>query len=170
MTSVEERLPSCEDYRLFFESVPDPCLVLDRQYRMVAANKARLEATKTTLSDLLGHSIFELFPDNPNDPGATGVSNLRASLERVLKTGAQDVMALQKYDIPKPPSEGGGFEERYWSPINTPVFGRDGEVGYIIHRVLDVTDFVLSTRRRKNDHEKMTRQTLQRLDEMEAES
>jgi signal transduction histidine kinase len=79
-------------------------------------------------------------------------------------------MALQKYDIPRPPSEGGGFEKRYWSPINTPVFRRDGEVGYIIHRVLDVTDFVLSNRRRKDDLGKTPRQTLQRLDEMEAEN
>lgn len=37
----------------------------------------------------------------------------------------------------------GPFEERYWSPINTPVFGPDGSVQMVIHRVEDVTDFVL---------------------------
>jgi len=28
--------------------------------------------------------MFDVFPDNPADVGATGVRNLRASLERVL--------------------------------------------------------------------------------------
>ena len=51
-------------------------------------------------------------------------------------------MAVQKYDIPKPTAEGGGFEERYWSPLNTPVLDANGVVKYIIHKVEDVTDFV----------------------------
>ncbi|KAB2866712.1 MAG: PAS domain-containing protein, partial [Bauldia sp.] len=47
-----------------------------------------------------------------------------------------------KYDIKRPASEGGGFEERYWSPLNTPVLGTDGSVAWIIHRVEDVTPLV----------------------------
>lgn len=53
-----------------------------------------------------------MFPDNPDDPAATGVGNLRASLDRVLKTGRPDTMAVQKYDIRRPESEGGEFEVR----------------------------------------------------------
>jgi len=49
-------------------------------------------------------------------------------------------MAVQKYDIPRPASEGGGFEERYWSPLNVPVLGADGSVELIIHNVTDVTE------------------------------
>jgi signal transduction histidine kinase len=49
---------------------------------------------------------------------------------------------VQKYDIRRPETDGGGFEERYWSPVNSPVFGSDGEIVYIIHRVEDVTEFV----------------------------
>jgi signal transduction histidine kinase len=41
-------------------------------------------------------------------------------------------MAVQKYDIRLAGSA--DFEERYWSPVNSP--------DYIIHRVEDVTDFV----------------------------
>ena len=48
-------------------------------------------------------------------------------------------MAIQKYDIPYP--DGHGFEERYWSPLNTPVI-KDGNVVYIIHQVDDVTEKV----------------------------
>jgi len=42
------------------------------------------------------------------------------SLQRVLQDKTSDAMAVQKYDIRKPESEGGGFEERYWSPVNSP--------------------------------------------------
>lgn len=51
-------------------------------------------------------------------------------------------MAVQQYDIRRPDADGGGFEERHWSPVNTPVFGPDGELAYIIHRVEDVTEAV----------------------------
>jgi hypothetical protein len=40
-------------------------------------------------------------------------------------------MAVQKYDIRRPEAEGGGFEERFWSPVNSPVIGPDGAVAYI---------------------------------------
>ena len=94
----------------------------------------------------MGKGIFEIFPDNPGDPEATGVRNLRASLQRVLLGKTSDTMAVQKYDIRKPESNGGGFEVRYWSAVNAPVFGPDNEIAYMIHRVEDVTDFVLSRR------------------------
>jgi signal transduction histidine kinase len=55
-------------------------------------------------------------------------------------------MAVQKYDIRRPEDEGGGFEERYWSPVNSPVCAPDGSLLYILHRVEDVTEFVRVSR------------------------
>lgn len=130
------------DFRMLFEAVPGLYLVLDRHLVIVAVSDAYARATKTHRDDILGKGLFEIFPDNPDDPGADGVRNLRASLQYVLQSGAADAMPLQKYDIRKPDAEGGGFEARYWSPLNTPVSGPDGELAYIIHRVQDVTDFV----------------------------
>ena len=51
-------------------------------------------------------------------------------------------MPVQRYDIRRPEAEGGGFEERFWSPTNAPVLGPGGELRYIIHRVEDVSDYV----------------------------
>jgi diguanylate cyclase (GGDEF)-like protein/PAS domain S-box-containing protein len=90
--------------------------------------------------------MFDAFPDNPEDPSASGVVNLRASLNRVLETHAPHAMPLQKYDIPRPPQEG-GFEERYWMPANVPVLDDKGEIAYIIHCVEDVTEFVRMQKR-----------------------
>ena len=51
-------------------------------------------------------------------------------------------MADQHYDIRRPDDQGGGFEVRYWSPMNAPVLDQDGNLVFIIHRVEDVTDRV----------------------------
>ena len=85
---------------------------------------AYLRATMTRREQILGRGIFEVFPDTPGDPTADGVHKLPAHLfQRVLNDKIPDTMAVQKYDIRKPESEGGKFEERYWSPVNSPVFG-----------------------------------------------
>jgi signal transduction histidine kinase/ActR/RegA family two-component response regulator len=130
------------DFRTLFESAPGPFLVLDPGFCIVAMSDAYLAATMTKREEILGRDVFDAFPDNPDDSAATGVANLRASLEQVRQSGAPDTMAVQKYDVRRPADEGGGFEVRYWSPENTPVLDPHGQLIYIIHRVEDVTEFV----------------------------
>src|SRR5919206_964508 len=125
------------DYRALFHAAPGLYLVLDPSFRIVAVSDAYLAATMTRREDILGRDIFDVFPDNPDDPAATGVANLRASLDRVRAKRVPDTMAVQKYDIRRPEAEGGGFEVRYWSPVNSPVLDRRGRLAYIIHRVED---------------------------------
>lgn len=125
-----------------FESVPDLYLVLMPDFTIVEVSNAYLKATMTKREEILGKDIFEVFPDNPADPSATGMRNLRASFNRVLETRAADAMAVQKYNVRRPEHEGNLFLQRYWSSLNTPVIGEDDEVLYIIHRIEDVTKFV----------------------------
>jgi len=130
------------DFQLLFEESPDVLLVLlpdSPRFTMVAATRARLRATLLSREETIGRGLFDVFPDNPADAGATGTSNLRASLERVLATRAADTMAVQKYDIKGPD---GSFQVKYWSPKNIPVLSSAGEVQYILHRVEDVTDLI----------------------------
>jgi signal transduction histidine kinase/CheY-like chemotaxis protein len=156
------------DFRALFEAAPGLFLVLDPELRIVAVSDAYLAATMIRRDDVLRRGIFEVFPDNPDDPGATGVGNLRASLERVRKTAKPDTMAVQKYDIRRPESEGGGFELRYWSPVNSPVLDDLRRVRYIIHRVEDVTEFV-RLRERRDEQEATTAELRERAERMEAE-
>lgn len=133
---------SVPDFRLLFESAPGLYLVLSPKLHIVAASEAYLQATMTKRQSILGKHLFDVFPDNPNDPNASGVRNLLASLNRVIHECKADTMAVQKYDIRRPDYIGGGFEERYWSPVNSPVCDDHGRLLYIIHRVEDVTEFV----------------------------
>ena len=156
------------DFKTLFESAPGLYLVLDPALTIVAVSDAYLRATMTKRDEIVGRSLFDVFPDNPNDAQATGERNLRASLERVKRILTPDTMAVQKYDIRRPESEGGGFEVRYWSPVNTPVVAPGGRLAYIIHRVEDVTEFV-----RLKQHESQQQQQTEELrlhgEEMEAE-
>lgn len=143
------------DFRVLFEAIPGLYLVLLPDFTIVAASDAYLAATKTRRVEILGRSIFDVFPDNPGDASATGTTNLRASLARVLKRCAPDIMPVQKYDIRLPESEGGFFVERYWSPVNSPVLSAAGFVDYIIHRVEDVTDFI-RLQKEQSERDQMT--------------
>ncbi|HEY4465337.1 MAG TPA: ATP-binding protein [Streptosporangiaceae bacterium] len=135
-------MPEPPDFGALFESAPGLYLVLDPGLRIVAVTDAYARATMTERAGLVGQHIFGAFPDNPGDPGAEGVRNLRASLDRVRRDRVYDAMPVQKYDIRRPETKGGGFEERFWSAGNSPVVGPGGELHYIIHQVEDVTDYV----------------------------
>src|SRR6202158_1133393 len=156
------------DFQALFQSAPGLYLVLAPDLAILAVTDAYLHATMTKREDILGRGVFDVFPDNPNDPSATGVRNLRISLQRVLQDKTSDAMAVQKYDIRKPESEGGGFEERYWSPVNSPVLGPDGKVLYIIHRVEDVTEFI-RLKQRGLAQEKIAEELRTHAGQMEAE-
>ncbi|MDQ3993971.1 MAG: ATP-binding protein [Actinomycetota bacterium] len=156
------------NFRALFEAAPGLYLVLDPEFRIVAVSDAYLEATMTRREDILGRDIFDVFPDNPDDPAATGVANLRASLERVRRHRAPDTMAVQKYDIRRPSEEGGGFEVRYWSPVNCPVLDGRRQLAYVIHRVEDVTEFV-RLKERGSEQEAVTAELRERAEKMEAE-
>ncbi|HZE88315.1 MAG TPA: histidine kinase dimerization/phospho-acceptor domain-containing protein, partial [Verrucomicrobiae bacterium] len=162
---------SAPDFERIFESAPGLYLVLlpdPPKYTIVAATDSYARATLTARREILGRGIFTVFPDNPDDPGATGTKNLRASLDRALSTRAPDAMAVQKYDIPRPAEDGGGFENRYWSPLNTPVIGARGKVAYIIHRVEDVTEFI-RLKHRGAEQAKLTSELETRAERMETE-
>ncbi len=142
MGTIRTGSPALPDFRALFEAAPGLYLVLDAQLTIVAVNDAYARATMTRREDVVGKALFDVFPDNPDDPATEGVCNLKASLSRVMQTRRPDAMAVQKYDIRRPDDEGGGFEARYWSPLNTPVLDSHGEVAWILHRVEDITELV----------------------------
>lgn len=130
------------DFKGIFEALPGCYLILSPELRIIGVSDAYLAATLTERDEIVGRLLFEVFPDNPDDPHATGVDNLRASLGRVLERRQADRMAIQKYDIRTSSAPDAPFEVRYWSPLNVPVLDDAGSVISIIHSVQDVTGTV----------------------------
>jgi PAS domain-containing protein len=159
------------DFRILFESAPGLYVVLlpdDPLFTIVAVNDAYLAATMTGRDLILGRGIFQVFPDNPADPDASGVRNLHSSLSRVIANRSPDAMAIRRYDIQRPDSSGGGFDERFWSAVNSPVLDSALNVVYIIHRMEDVSDFV-RLKDTRAQHDKLTEDLRIRAEQMESE-
>lgn len=131
-----------EHYKLIFKCLPSLYLILTPDFRMVAANDARYSSTLSKPEDVIGKDIFEVFTDNPQDLLATGIENLRASLEKVVRTRLSDIMPVQKYSIAPTGRKDGEFEVRYWLPSNSPILNDKGDLLYIVHKVEDITKFV----------------------------
>ncbi len=130
-------------YRMIFEGLPGKYLILDPfDYVIVTASSDYLDATMSNRDSLRGRQLFEAFPAPEDASGIEAASALCASLKRVVATGESDVMPVQRYPIPRPEALGGGFEERYWSVVNTPIHDASGSMVFIVHRVEDLTEFV----------------------------
>jgi diguanylate cyclase (GGDEF)-like protein/PAS domain S-box-containing protein len=147
-TVVQSTAGDVIDFAHLFAAMPHPYLIVraDANFTILAVNDRYLTATNTQRDRIIGHSLFEVFPDNPKDTSASGVSDLRTSLQRVIRDRIPDVMGVQKYDVPRRDGTD-EFSVKYWSPLNTPIIGKDGSVSLIIHQAEDVTDLVLSRAR-----------------------
>ncbi|WP_328908204.1 SpoIIE family protein phosphatase [Streptomyces sp. NBC_00234] len=129
------------DYEAVFQALPAAVALLTPDLVYADVNEAFLSMAGRTREQVVGRYLFDVFPDNPNDPEATGVRNLRASLQRVATTGERDTMALQRYDV-EDSHRPGVWQKRYWSPVNAPVFAADGTMVLLLHRVEEVTELV----------------------------
>ncbi|WP_225850390.1 PP2C family protein-serine/threonine phosphatase [Streptomyces sp. HPF1205] len=138
------------DYRAVFQALPGMVALLTPELVYADANEDFLRNSGRTRQDLIGRYLFDVFPDNPHDPAATGARNLEASLRRVIAGGERDTMALQRYDV-ESRERPGEWEQRYWSPVNAPVLDADGRVVLLVHRVEEVTELLRARDRAAGD-------------------
>ncbi len=139
----------------YYESIfmAAPCMYLlllpdAPRFTIVTANDAYLQHTSRTREELIGRGIFEAFPPNPDDPGAREEHGLSDSLHEVIDTKLPHEMGRQRYDIVRPEEAGGGFVEKYWKALTTPVFDEAGGIRFLIHRVEEKTEQVVAERDR----------------------
>lgn len=131
--------PTEPDYKRIFDLMPGMCVILDASFNIVAQNEDHAKATLTAGMNIVGRWLFEVFPDNPDNKSANGVSAVRQSLLNVLQTRKPDVMPIVRYDVQP---ERGQYQTRYWAITNTPILGEDGYVQWIINRAEDVSELV----------------------------
>jgi len=139
-----------EAYKDIFHNSTAAMLIVSTDapaYTMLDVNNAYLSATHTTRDDIVGKSVFGVFPANPTDNVSKNIERTIFSFEQAIKNKAPHVMSNYRYDIPIPGTT--DFEERYWTTSNTPVLDEDGIVMYFIHSPSNVTELYKVTEREK---------------------
>jgi PAS domain-containing protein len=129
------------DYQAVFRTLPGALALVTPDGVVLDVNEGYLEAAGRKREHVLGRNLFELFPENPADPGDKGPAQLRESFKSVVASGEPDAMMPIRYDV-EDPGRPGAFEERYWSVINTPLRSPDGQVRMIAHKADEVTHIV----------------------------
>ena len=155
---MTRKLPG-EEYREIFHNSPATMLIVDIDapvYTMLDVNSAYLSATNTKREDLIGKSVFSVFPGNPTDNISKNIERTIFSFEQAIKNKVPHVMSNYRYDIPIPGTT--DFEERYWTTSNAPVLDENGEVLYFIHSPLNVTELYNLTEREKAGIEALSNQ------------
>lgn len=132
-----------------FKASPTPTSIVsadDPEFTFVQMNDAYLDMTERNAEDLIGRSIFKMFPANPDEAKPTGPDRLLASFRRVLKTKKADEMNDIRYDITL---KDGTYREYYWRVVNVPVFDEEGSVEFIINSATNITEQRLNEREYK---------------------
>lgn len=120
------------ELRDLIETSPLPYMIIDPRpgLRIVDMNETFAAETITKRHRAAGEKLFDVFPDNPADIAANGMSRLYESIRQASQTGKTHAMAVQRYDVR---DEAGRFVERYWRPTNTPIFDDAGRLLYLLH-------------------------------------
>jgi signal transduction histidine kinase len=129
-------------YESVFKSSPIGCYLLSTtpEITILDVNDSFLHNVSLTRDDMIGKGLFEVFPDNPDDPKDTGVEALRRSIALAVETGKPQFMPIQRFPIQRElPNGVVVFEERFWSASNTPIFDQDGKMACIYHATVEIT-------------------------------
>ncbi|MEV4378330.1 SpoIIE family protein phosphatase [Streptosporangium sp. NPDC049644] len=129
------------DYEAVFQALPSAVALFTTDLVYADVNEAFLNSMGRTREQVVGHHLADAFPSDPKNPTMTGMLQLQDSLRWVAATGERDAMTLHRYDV-EYPDRSGVWEQRYWSPINVPVFGPDGRVALLLHREEDITELI----------------------------
>ncbi|WP_340561911.1 ANTAR domain-containing protein [Streptomyces sp. GSL17-111] len=151
---MSPRVSPPADFEAVFHASVSPLLVLDTELVITDVNRSYAAVTMREREELIGVPVFKAFPDNPHDPEADGMANLQDSFRRVMSARTPHTMDVQKYDIPHQASPT-GFQERFWSPVNSPLLDPDGQLLGLLHHVEDVTLFHEELRRVSRAYERI---------------
>lgn len=112
-------------------------MFMDRDLRIRGLNGPYEAISLRQRNEMLGGSVAELFPDNPDDPQAAGLELLAASVESALVHNGTDFMPIMRYDITDPwnPEV---FLPKLWSARNVAVHDGDGPIG-VLQQVSEIT-------------------------------
>lgn len=111
--------------------MPNAAMILDTNLVFVDANGAYCQAVQREKADLIGHYVFDAFPDTPER-----IAPVLDSFQRTLK-GETIQMDAQPYKLETATGE---IEDRIWQVSQFPIYCEAGKIEYVVQRCEDVTE------------------------------
>ncbi len=125
------------DFERIFNSILTFQVILDHDFKIVGATDTYIGISLASREAIMGKSVLEAFPEDPNNPHSDGMHKFAESLQQVLKTKQFHDMGIVRYDIPSRSGDG-KFVERWWRLRNNPVLDKNGDVQWIVTNVDDI--------------------------------
>ncbi len=109
--------------------------VSDPEYIIIAVSNKYLDLTSTKRIDLVGKNIFDIFPDQQQEP--SGAITTRKAILTVCSEGKPVVIPDYLYYIHSPQT--GKLEPYWWKSTFEPIFDEYGNVEYVLGTAVDQT-------------------------------
>jgi PAS domain S-box-containing protein len=136
------------------KATPFPMLVVlpdSPHFTISAANTAFLRNSNSHENEIIGKSIFDVFSPTLEDKNQKN-AELRKSLEKVLSKVPDKILMNKNLSCLANNNKDG---KRYYECENTPVLSENGEIEYIIHTYIDVTEKENAVRQLKSNEIKL---------------
>ncbi len=118
------------NFRKLLDNILTPYMVMDTELIIIYANDAYLQTVERSLNDIVGRYIFDSFPDSDER-----VAEVRATFLETLD-GQPTKLERQFFEFEH---ADGTSSTKCWQCVQTPYYGPDGDVIYIIQHAEDVT-------------------------------
>jgi PAS domain-containing protein len=122
---------------LVSESANAATMLLDRDLRIRGVNSAYEAAYLRNRKQIVGRFLFDVFPDNPGDPKANGVTTVAHALRRAMCSGGTATVPIVRYDIADP-DDPEVYLPRLWAIADTAIYDGPEQLG-VLHRVTPIT-------------------------------
>jgi signal transduction histidine kinase len=125
------------DFEHLFDAAPHPYLLLTPTFMVLYANSMYLRLMRLSREALVNRSVFSVFKDAPE----SWLNTIQDSLRRVIQSRRPDSIHAAHGPIHIYENANGGN----WQYRHSPVFGKSGEIAYIIQsieRVSGTADYV----------------------------
>jgi len=120
---TEEKIKNAkDDWENIFQAIGQPAIILGSDHKILAANKATVEATGKTEKQLLGEFCYEIFHSSNKPPA-------KCPLKALLDSGETDTVEMEME----------AFNGVFLVSC-TPVLSETGELEKIIHIATDITE------------------------------
>ncbi|MFH0958944.1 MAG: PAS domain S-box protein, partial [Pseudomonadota bacterium] len=113
---------SRQEWENIFQAIGHPTIIMDNKHVILNANKATIETTGKSLSELLNASCYEVFHQKGAPPA-------NCPMESLVKSGSQEYVQMEMEAL-----------GRYFLVSCTPILDNDGGIEKIIHIATDVTE------------------------------